>query len=768
MIGTTFTLNDTNPIHGRLVRSRIFDREGERIGVLSVESEKMREEASVPEDFGIAQDEIIIHLMTEITELAYENVNKIILLSKSTLPEVDEYYIKKIPYIDIIVASYKGKYYSNNEDVVIGTLLGSYPKVIENNGLKSLIVSPPAYGVGIGRLDVTFDVQGNIIDFGSNSDSYILDNSYAPQVPDSLGLEVHEFTRAFFDDIQARGQSVITITDSFIDGSRDICRTTECTGGSLIADSVREFMDTDIALINAGSIRASIDAGDVTYGDIISLQPFKNTIVTFSIRGDQLVYILEHGLSEFFASNSSARLLHVSGMKYSWNPELPLGERITGIEILDSEGRSSRINFDQVYTASTAEFLFTGGDNFDFSNATDAISGGQDLQGAVIQILQAKPSISLENIGRISENSEPYIFRDKIHNARVDYRTPVVIVTFIFLAIPIGISIFLFIKRDHAVVVIASPFFCHLINFGAIMVYLGLIFYTFIINDAGCMLLPWLVTLGFSMMYGCLFAKTWRIHSIFSRQRKMKITKKPINNRQLFTVLGLMLLVDMIILAIWQGISPHTNEILPTDEIQVFNEVCRSDNGIYFFITILVVKALLLVWGMYLVYLTRQIDSDFRESTFIGFIIYSVSITLVVIIAVAFIISSDYTIVFFLTSVAIWIVPLATVLGLFVPKIVDIVQQPDLLWENYFKRRATNISNRNRGSTLGVSQDTNSSFQSTYSSGASLKKDLKKMKKKDKERLLAETKEKEKSLATELESTKKDIVLINAALQKKN
>ena len=55
-------------------------------------------------------------------------------------------------------------------------------------------------------------------------------------------------------------------------------RSSETNLGDLCADAYRNVLGADIGLINGGGVRASIEAGDITYGDIINVNPFGNMI----------------------------------------------------------------------------------------------------------------------------------------------------------------------------------------------------------------------------------------------------------------------------------------------------------------------------------------------------------------------------------------------------------------------------------------------------------------------------------------------------------
>lgn len=62
---------------------------------------------------------------------------------------------------------------------------------------------------------------------------------------------------------------------------------------NLMADAIRETFRTEIVLENLGGVRAPLVRGPITLGDLVTLDPFDNTIVTYELRGDDLRRLLE-------------------------------------------------------------------------------------------------------------------------------------------------------------------------------------------------------------------------------------------------------------------------------------------------------------------------------------------------------------------------------------------------------------------------------------------------------------------------------------------
>ncbi len=137
-------------------------------------------------------------------------------------------------------------------------------------------------------------------------------------------------TEAFINDIKSQYEELVntvvatsnvalTILDP-VTGER-IVRHAETNLGDLCADAYRIVLGADIAFVNGGGIRASIEAGDITYGDIISVHPFGNMACVIEATGQQILEALELGASAY--PGESGGFLQVSGMTYQIDPTVP-------------------------------------------------------------------------------------------------------------------------------------------------------------------------------------------------------------------------------------------------------------------------------------------------------------------------------------------------------------------------------------------------------------------------------------------------------------
>lgn len=211
----------------------------------------------------------------------------------------------------------------------------------------------------LGKVQVIFDENGVVQDYEATL--LPLENYEAD--PDLLA-KVEEYQ----EEIDELMQVVIGETTVHLDGERADVRTRETNLGNLIADGMvwkmkQFFPETTIALQNGGGIRASIDEGEITMGEIRTVLPFDNTLVAITLTGQELYEALENSVSQY--PEHDGRFLQVSGVKFKFDPNQPAGQRVWHVEVLNQEGEYVPLDLEASFTVATNSFTAQGGDFYD-------------------------------------------------------------------------------------------------------------------------------------------------------------------------------------------------------------------------------------------------------------------------------------------------------------------------------------------------------------------------------------------------------------------
>ena len=149
-----------------------------------------------------------------------------------------------------------------------------------------------------------------------------------------------------------------------------IVRSQETNLGDLCADAYRAMGQADIAFVNGGGIRANINEGDITYGQIIKVHPYGNALCVVEATGQEILDALE--LSVCSLPGESGGFLHVSGLKFSVDMnvdstvvkdekkmfvEVAGDRRIKDVEVLQEDGTYAPIDPNKTYTLACHNYL---------------------------------------------------------------------------------------------------------------------------------------------------------------------------------------------------------------------------------------------------------------------------------------------------------------------------------------------------------------------------------------------------------------------------
>ena len=379
-------------IGDRIKPSIVLEVGGQKIGIVGAVTNDTPEIASPGPDILIAND--IAGITAEVEKLKAEGVNKIIALTHVGYPR-DMELIAKIPGVDVVVGGHSHTLLHNSD----AKAAGPYPTMIDNpEGYKVPVTQAASYSKYLGEFKVVFDDNGVVKE--ASGDPLLLDNSIKP---DEAVLARIKELGAPIEELKAKE---VSETTEAIDGARESCRAKECTMGNLIADAMidrTKDQGVTIAIQNGGGIRASIDPGVITMGEVLTVLPFQNTLATFQLAGADLRASLEAGLSEI--EEGKGKFPQVAGLKYSFDKSVaPNGGRLKSVEVMDG-GAWVPLDDAKVYTIATNNFVRAGGDGYKLfaDKAQNAYDYGPSLEQVVADYLAANRPFTPKLDGRITE-----------------------------------------------------------------------------------------------------------------------------------------------------------------------------------------------------------------------------------------------------------------------------------------------------------------------------------------------------------------------------
>ncbi|XP_071112388.1 snake venom 5'-nucleotidase-like [Haliotis cracherodii] len=360
-------------VEDKLIKHTVLTVGGERIGVIGYTTTETPLISSPGPSLRF-EDEVAA-IQREVNILTSQGINKIIAVGHSGF-NVDKRIAAEVNNLDVVVGGhtntflYTGDHPSNEEPE------GEYPHVVtQSGGAKVLVVQDYAYGKYLGALEVTFDLEGVITSWGGNP--ILLDNNTAQ---DEMTVELMQ---PYKEGVANESGTVVARSQVMLDGDRLSCRVKECNMGNMIADGMvhqnlkhsdsLEWNHVAIAFMNGGGIRTSIERGDFTIGDILTVLPFRNTVDIVELRGKHVRETLEFTASKWVenTSNLFGGFLQVSGMKIVYDMAMPVGQRVIEVKVRCTNCSVPHyvdLEDTEVYKIIMPSFIANGGDGYDVIN----------------------------------------------------------------------------------------------------------------------------------------------------------------------------------------------------------------------------------------------------------------------------------------------------------------------------------------------------------------------------------------------------------------
>jgi len=253
----------------------------------------------------------------------------------------------------------------------------------------TMIVQAGEYAKNLGMVDLTVE-NGEVVDMKV---SMITKEMAADVEPDPIvNLVVERINRAN----EKITSQVVGRTNVELNGERGQVRTGETNLGNLITDAMKWKLDADAAITNGGGIRASIDQGEITQGEVITVLPFGNTAMAIEISGADLKAALEHGVSQYPATEGL--FPQVSGIKFTFNGDADPGNRIQEVWV-----GGEALNEDESYVVATNDFMKAGGDGYSMFTDAPIVKEAGGLEEVVMEYIDQFGPVAPETEGRIME-----------------------------------------------------------------------------------------------------------------------------------------------------------------------------------------------------------------------------------------------------------------------------------------------------------------------------------------------------------------------------
>ncbi|XP_041350739.1 gamma-aminobutyric acid type B receptor subunit 2-like [Gigantopelta aegis] len=246
-----------------------------------------------------------------------------------------------------------------------------------------------------------------------------------------------------------------------------------------------------------------------------------------------------------------------------------------------------------------------------------------------------------------------------------------IVLTCVFLAFNIG-------YRKSRIVKMSSPNLNNVTMVGCLILYSAVFWETKGTSTIlACEAKLVSLTVGFSLAFGGLFAKTWRVYVIFTHGTKQK---KVVKDKQLLLMVCGLVTINLSIIIVWFVIDPFQIvvhqlpvEVNVIDDFEIRESIkhCYSQKQIYFLGCLLTFHGIILLFGVFLALQTRKVKIDgLNDSKMIGVCIYNLVVLSFLGVTVSLTLKFDHELNYGITSCIIIVATTVTQCLIVLPKII--------------------------------------------------------------------------------------------------
>lgn len=270
------------------------------------------------------------------------------------------------------------------------------------------IVQAYKYGRSLGKLEIQLDDAGKVKDVVAT-----VDNTYKTKndiIADAATVET--FAKYEEELKPILGEEVGTAAAEFAHGGPNVSQL-----GLWTCEVMAEKAGTDIAIQNGGGLRRPLYAGKITMGDLYEVMPFDNQLVKMDLPGKDLKAVVENGLLNPNIGDGS-----FSGLRVVYDSKAEFGSRLVSLTLLDG----TPVEDDKLYSVATNDFIFTGGDKYNFKAAQNAVDTFVPIRDVMVEAIKTAGTITPKTVDLVQDlGSYTVVSGDVLWKIARDHKTTI-------------------------------------------------------------------------------------------------------------------------------------------------------------------------------------------------------------------------------------------------------------------------------------------------------------------------------------------------------
>ena len=395
-IKKTHTLADNSQVKAFLPDTRsasyiVKEFDGEPVAIFGLSIDQMGLIANP--DIDTPFENAIATARATIEQIQQEGINKIILLSHLGY-EGDLEMANQVDGLGLIVGGHSHRLQGDFSD--IGLIKDDEYGVKIND---TYVVQAGFHSMSLGHCEIEFDESGKVVCFNGRNELLLGRRLFIDAKLSEVGQgDAHDLACEYLNNhphisVCKKDQDIQCIlTDKYLPRVRQLqqqiiatatdklrhVRVPDAKGPSDLAPLVAESfhyamnqrgLDVDFAIHNAGGVRNSLNAGDVSVADIAGkLLPFAVPIGTYQINGETIAAMLEgainNALDNGVVGTGSGSFPYTHNLRFCYHAEAPIGHRIHHLEIFRN-GDWQPVERQQMYRGSSSAYTMKGKEGYD-------------------------------------------------------------------------------------------------------------------------------------------------------------------------------------------------------------------------------------------------------------------------------------------------------------------------------------------------------------------------------------------------------------------
>lgn len=355
---------------------------GIKIGIFGLTTPETKYKSNPKNTEGVNIEDPIKVAKEMVSKLKEENVDMIIALSHLGLDEDSEVkssdVAENVEGIDIIV---DGHSHTVLEE---GKIIGD-----------TLIVQTGEYDKNLGIVKVEVK-DGKVL--GKQASLFTKE--------EAAEIEEDPEIKGLIEEIDNKNEKITSVlvgkSKVKLDGERELVRAGETNLANIITDAMLKTSGAEVTITNGGGIRDSIEAGDITMGDVIQVLPFGNYLVVKEVKGIDILNALEHGTSSY--PETKGAFPQVAGMTFKLDPSKKAGNRVYDVKVGENP-----LDLNKIYKLATNDFMAVGGDEYTMLAEGKVLAEYPALDEIVAEYIESLGTIDQKAEGRLTVIEEPKV-----------------------------------------------------------------------------------------------------------------------------------------------------------------------------------------------------------------------------------------------------------------------------------------------------------------------------------------------------------------------